>query len=209
VTTYATSSCNCPDITTGYGGKKPDFCDCGNRYLSPSQLRDSEKRRGGDASGGNGLERGRENRPHVAGADSGKSGVGPTKPRRKAGLKRSQPKRDWSLAETKKEEEGCCRFCKRTDRPLESAHILGREHDEPKLGADGWPLTELLVHPDRVVPACGPFPEGCHGAMHRHEVDVLQHLTLSEQLKAVEDAGSIEAVHIRLTAVALPREAAA
>jgi hypothetical protein len=115
-------------------------------------------------------------------------------------LKRSEPDRDWSLAQTKKEEEGCCRICKRTDLPLESAHILGREHDEPKLGADGWPLKELLVHPDRIIPACGPFPGGCHGAMHRHEVDVLQNLTLEEQLQAVKDAGSIEAAHIRLTA---------
>src|SRR6185437_16874831 len=120
------------------------------------------------------------------------SGVDSSTPRRRKPIKRSEPKRDWSLAITKVEEEGCCRICKRTDRKLDASHILGREHDEPKVGADGRPLKELLVHPARIIPACGPYPLHCHGAQHRHEVDTLRYLTLEEQLMAVKDAGSIE-----------------
>jgi len=130
------------------------------------------------------------------------SSTAPSSRRRRAPMKRSEPKRDWSDARAKVEEEGCCRICKRTDRPLEAAHVLGREHDEPKVSkTTGEILKELYVHPDRVIPACGPFPEGCHGAQHNREINTQAHLTLEEQLQAVRDAGSIEAARIRLEPV--------
>lgn len=53
------------------------------------------------------------------------------------------------------------------------------------------------VDPDRVIPLCGPFPAGCHGAEHRHELDTLPLLSLEEQLQAVADAGGIENARIR------------
>ena len=121
------------------------------------------------------------------------------KPRK--ALKRTEPKRDWTDGRAKVEEEGCCRICKRSDCPLEAAHVLGREHDEPKIGADGWPLKELYVDPDRIVPACGPFPAGCHGDIDMRRINLLHYLTLSEQLQAVKDAGGIEAARIRLAPV--------
>jgi len=79
--------------------------------------------------------------------------------------------------------------------------VLGREHDEPKIGADGWPLKELFVDPERVIPACGPFPGGCHGDIDHRRINYLQYLTLREQVKAVEDAGGIEAARMRLAPV--------
>lgn len=106
----------------------------------------------------------------------------------------TEPKRDWTDARAKVEEEGCCRICKRSDRKLEAAHILGREHDEPKVrqaSAGGVILKELYVHPNRVVPLCGPFPEGCHGDVEYHRVNLVHVLTLDEQLQAVKDAGGI------------------
>lgn len=134
-----------------------------------------------------------------AAASSGSKGSTPRrgrKPLRRSGLKRSQPKRDWTDARAKVEEEGCCRICKRSDRKLEAAHILGREHDEPKVkvGSDGKSFTgskTLYVHPDRIVPLCGPFPEGCHGDVDYHRVNLVHVLTLDEQLQAVKDAGGI------------------
>jgi len=117
-------------------------------------------------------------------------------------MRRSEPKRDWTDAHAKVQEEGCCRICKRTDRPLEAAHVLGREHDEPKISkSTGEILKELYVHPDRIFPACGPFPAGCHGDAEHRNINVLSHLTLEEQLQAVRDAGSIEAARIRLEPV--------
>lgn len=119
---------------------------------------------------------------------------------RRSSMKRSEPKREWALARTKVEEERCCRICKRTDKPLEAAHILGREHDEPMVVGDRITKT-LLVHPLRVIPACGPFPDGCHGDIDMKRINVLQYLTLDEQVQAVKDAGGIEAARIRLEPV--------
>lgn len=128
----------------------------------------------------------------------------PRKPRKP--MKRSQPQRDWTDALAKVEEEGCCRICKRTDRKLDAAHVLGREHDEPKVGEGGRILQTLYVHPDRIIPACGPFPEGCHGDIDMRRINLLPHLTLNEQIQAVRDAGGIEAARIRLAPVEHKRE---
>jgi hypothetical protein len=113
-----------------------------------------------------------------------------------------EPDRDWTDARAKVEEEGCCRICKRTDRKLEAAHILGREHDEPKVSKrNGETLKELYVHPDRIVPLCGPFPEGCHGDVDHNRVNLVHHLTIAEQVQAVKDAGGIAPAWVALAPV--------
>lgn len=176
MTKFLTRDCACT-VTTGTGQARPEKCELhGNRFWTEAQLRPPERK--------------------VA----AKKKASPRKP-----MKRSQPDRDWADARAKVEEEGCCRICKcseASDRPLEAAHVLGREHDEPKLGEDGWPLKERYVDPDRIFPACGPSPGGCHGEAERKEINVLSVLSLSEQVKAVEDAGGIEAARLRLEPVA-------
>lgn len=94
------------------------------------------------------------------------------------------PRRDWRAANAKRkrEESFGCRVCGRTDRVLELAHTIGREFDERR-GSTFW------VDPDRVVLLCGPFPEGCHGASHRHEIDLYPYLTPDEQASAVARLG--------------------
>jgi hypothetical protein len=96
------------------------------------------------------------------------------------------PKRNWKDARAKVELEGACRVCK-TELCLEAAHVTGRRHDRPKPGK-----KELWVDPVSVVPLCGPFPEGCHGAYDRHEISILSVLETDEQVRAVEDLGSID-----------------
>ncbi|HEY6731941.1 MAG TPA: hypothetical protein VI039_13075 [Solirubrobacterales bacterium] len=118
----------------------------------------------------------------------------PPAPRRRSfGTGGKEPKRDWTDARAKVGLEGCCRVCKTSDRKLEAAHTMGRQHDEPKVNQrTGEILKELYVHPDRVVPLCGPFPEGCHGDFdERHAINLLHYLTLEEQVQAVKDAGGI------------------
>jgi len=115
-----------------------------------------------------------------------------TTSRRRRRPRRIQPKRDWTDARAKVEAEGCCRICKRSDRKLEAAHVLGRQHDEPKVNkATGETLKELYVDPNRIVPLCGPFPEGCHGDVDYNRVNLVHHLTIEEQVQAVRDAGGI------------------
>lgn len=102
-------------------------------------------------------------------------------------MKRSQPRRDWSLTHGKA--SAGCRVC---GLPAERAHVVGREHDrhEPINPPPGW--RPYVVVPDRIVPLCGPTPGGHHGQYDRGELDVLPYLTLPEQIQAVADAGSIE-----------------
>jgi hypothetical protein len=121
-------------------------------------------------------------------------------------------KRDWTDARAKVEAEGYCRLCKHPDtatHPLEAAHILGREYDKPKRSAldpTNRVLKELYVHPDRIVPLCGPFPDGCHGDVDHHRVNLVHHLTLEEQLQAVKDAGGIAPAMAALAPVARREE---
>jgi hypothetical protein len=86
--------------------------------------------------------------------------------------------------------EAHCRFCGRNSN-LEAAHVLGRAYDE-LVGA------VRVVHPEDIVPLCGPYPAGCHGAQHRHEIDVWPRLTPAELARAISLAGYGEAErHIR------------
>jgi len=104
-------------------------------------------------------------------------------------LKRGAPKRDWSDAEAKRT---FCRVCGIANPEL--AHVIGRARDKPKRPH----MKTLWVNPDAVVPLCGPFPEGCHGAYDRHELDLLPYLTRQEQARAVLDAGGLELARRRL-----------
>jgi hypothetical protein len=88
-------------------------------------------------------------------------------------------RRDWRAANAKRsrEEPLGCRFCGRSDRPLELAHTIGRQYDERR-GAVRW------VDPDLVVLLCGPYPAGCHGAQHRFEIDIYPVLKEHERAAA-------------------------
>lgn len=125
----------------------------------------------------------------------------PQKPRK--GLKRSEPKRDWSLARAKIEEEGgVCRVCAAFS--AEAAHIMGRKFDQPISPGS----RTLLVLPDRIVPLCGErFGNGCHARFDRHELDLLPYLTTAEQAQAVLDAGSIMSALKRISPEALAEAA--
>jgi hypothetical protein len=184
MTSFLTRDCSCTHRTYN-GQKRPEECIHGNRYLTEAEVKPkvrpplkpkSDRRQAEEESG--------------------------ARPKQRKYTKRSQPPtRDWTDARAKVEEEGCCRICKRSGRKLEAAHILGREHDGPKIGAGGKPLKELHVDPDRIVPLCGPFPEGCHGEVHANQVNLVHHLTMPEQLQAVEDAGGIAPAWVALTRV--------
>lgn len=105
----------------------------------------------------------------------------------------SEPRRDWSAANAKLESEGCCRVCGATSH-LERAHIMGRKYDEPV-----HPGSRVLyVDPNRIVPLCGPFPDGCHGEYDHKRLDLLSRLSVEEQTQAVSDAGGIEQARRRL-----------
>lgn len=105
-------------------------------------------------------------------------------------MRRGGPKRDWTDARRKVALEAHCRFCGRNS-DLEAAHVLGRVYDE-LVGAVRY------VNPLDVVPLCGPYPAGCHGAQHRHEIDIWPRLTTDERERAIGLAGRGEAErHIR------------
>lgn len=95
------------------------------------------------------------------------------------------PKRDWKDARAKVEAEGQCRVCGRSCC-LEAAHLTGREHD-PKKGSVRY------VRPESIIPLCGSqSPEwSCHVEYDAHRLDLLSHLTLEEELRVVEDTGSL------------------
>lgn len=136
-------------------------------------------------------------------------------PQRKSGLKRSQPRRDWTDATAKVEAEGCCRVCGDTWN-LEAAHIIGRVHDQPKLVARAGGIHRsdtLYVHQNSVVPLCGPKPSGwpgCHQKYDSHSLDLLPYLTTEEQVRAVADCGSVLTMLKRTTGDSYePRQEAA
>jgi hypothetical protein len=121
-----------------------------------------------------------------------------TRRERQARRQGGKPKRDWKDARAKVEQEGCCRVCKRSGPKLEAAHTIGCEHDEPKTPGS----KALYVHPDRIVPLCGPFPDGCHGDYdERHSLNLVHYMTIDEQVQAVRDAGGIAQAWPRLAPV--------
>ena len=112
-------------------------------------------------------------------------------------------RRDWSDARRKVDDEGRCRRCLRSDVRLEAAHVLGRRYDKPRV--EGSTTKVLYVHPDSVIPLCGStvstsgvVTKGCHERFDHHEIGILGFLTPAEQIRAVQDAGSIESARRRL-----------
>lgn len=93
-------------------------------------------------------------------------------------------KREWP-EETLTKKELVCIVCGSSN--VELAHVTGRVHDRPRTRGS----KTVYVEPESVVPLCGPFPEGCHGAYDRHEIDIVSYLETPEQVRAVEDLGSI------------------
>lgn len=117
-------------------------------------------------------------------------------PQKQGGLKRRQPKRDWTAARTKVETEEVCRVCG-SNVEVQAAHIIERSRD--KFHLDGSPRDGVwVVEAVRIVPLCGPFsPLHCHVDFDSHAIDILQVLTLEEQVQAVRDAGSLVTAHQR------------
>ena len=110
-------------------------------------------------------------------------------------MKRTQPRRDWSDARAKVEEEGVCRVCGSNEN-VQAAHVIGRASDGPK---PGYASPALWVNPDSIIPLCGQFAAlQCHVRYDAHALDVLEFLTPAEQIQAVKDAGGcIEAARRR------------
>lgn len=97
----------------------------------------------------------------------------------------SQPQRDWADAQTKRT---ACRVC--GGHYVELAHLTGRKYDRPK----GPGSKILYIHPDSVISLCPDH----HRAFDAHALDILSYLTTEEQVRAVEDLGSIESARRRL-----------
>ena len=87
-------------------------------------------------------------------------------------------RRDWTAARRKVEADnnGRCRVC--GDAPVDAAHVIPRSIDP----------RESNMSSHSVVGLC----RRCHIAYDSHELSLLEHLTLDEQLTAVRAAGSIE-----------------
>ncbi len=125
------------------------------------------------------------------------------KPMKRSRMKRTAPKRDWSEALDKVQEEGRCRVCLVPDGAMvdgervriQAAHIIGREHDEVKVGPKGGEY--LFVRRESIVPLCSAD----HRAYDTHRLDLLPFLFLPEQIEAVRAAGGIAAAYRRLSGV--------
>lgn len=114
-------------------------------------------------------------------------------------VKRSQPRRDWTEANHKREEG--CRYLEGCDGPIELAHVIGRKHDGSLAGL----FVKLpvlvkvwVVAPARVVPLCRRH----HTMYDAHELDLLPCLSVEEQAQAVVDADGIEQARIRTAPLA-------
>lgn len=92
-------------------------------------------------------------------------------------------RRDWSECHWKR--DGGCRIC--GQHPVELAHIIGRNRDQ----RDG---SVIRVDPDSVVGLCGHH----HRTYDARLLDLLPYLTVTEQARAVLDAGGIEAARRRI-----------
>lgn len=102
------------------------------------------------------------------------------------------PRRDWSDVDI--EESDPCLICGIQGRTTR-AHVSGRRFDRPRPGR-----KTLWVNPLDVVPLCGPVgdSQACHTQVDAGELDLLPHLDLERQVRAVEVMGGIEAARRRL-----------
>ena len=101
-----------------------------------------------------------------------------------------QPNRNWDDAIEKVRDEGQCRVCG-VQRQLEAAHLAPRKFDKPRRAGS----KTLYVHPDNIVCLCAH----CHRDLFdMGRLDLLEYLTLEEQLHVVRVLGGIEIARIRL-----------
>jgi hypothetical protein len=112
-------------------------------------------------------------------------------------------KRVWDAARAKVEDEGRCRINSDCSGPLESAHIVGREHDE-RVYARGSSNWWFVVDADSIVPLCRKH----HQLFDAHQLDLLGYLTVVEEMRAVKDAGGLENARVRVCPSAYRLEAA-
>lgn len=132
------------------------------------------------------------------------------------------PTRDWTDARAKVDAEGQCRNCGRKpdrDHPLEAAHVSGREFDDwapcKTCNGSGRNLAKSgpcrfckgsgasstrYVHPDDVVPLCGPVGDSstCHAKDHSKEIDLIGILKPHEEARAVIHLDGLENARVRL-----------
>lgn len=85
-------------------------------------------------------------------------------------------RRDWTAARAKVEAEGGCRVC--GEQPVDAAHVIPRSIDP----------RESNMSADSIVGLCRSH----HQQYDSHDLDLLAHLNLDEQVAAVIAAGSIE-----------------
>ena len=106
------------------------------------------------------------------------------------------PKRIWDDIQT--DAMTPCRYCGHVGQ-TERAHISGRRFDRPKPGK-----RTLWVNPDDIVPLCGPATDSasCHFKFDAGLLDLMPYLTPAEQVRAVENFGSIEQARMRLAPTA-------
>lgn len=99
-------------------------------------------------------------------------------------------KRNWTRALAKVRDEGRCRFCGRSDVPLECAHTLGREHDR-------FVGQTATVDPNDIAPLCASQGSrlGCHTLYDQHQISIFPHLRLPELERAIALAGEHQARH--------------
>jgi hypothetical protein len=96
--------------------------------------------------------------------------------------------RDWTKADEKCRQEGRCRRC--GVNRIERAHLAPRTHDERvKVGS-----KKRRVAADNCVPLC----PSCHRKFDHREIDILEYLTIDEQLHVVRALGGIENARMRL-----------
>lgn len=122
---------------------------------------------------------------------------------RTAGARGRAPARDWSEANAKLEAEGnVCRVGGQEplghsadhpgcEGPVQRAHIIGRDCDEPHPTKPGW----LIVRAASVVPLCRKH----HQQYDARRLDLLPYLSEREQAHAVLQAGGIVSALVRLS----------
>lgn len=73
---------------------------------------------------------------------------------------------------------------------MELAHVTGRAYDRPRTPGS----KTVYVEPESVVPLCKEH----HMEYDAHQREILCYLETPEQVRAVEDLGSIESARRRL-----------
>jgi hypothetical protein len=110
------------------------------------------------------------------------------------------PRRDWS--DITIEASDPCRICG-AEGQTERAHVSGRRFDKPRPGK-----RIIWVNPLDVIPLCGPATDSqsCHCRFDSGVLDVIGYLTSEEQVRVVENFGSIEQARMRVAPTAYRME---